>query len=47
MATKGPINRKTLKFGNKECKVTDLEPKIMLEKRIEQLKNKKTRANRI
>jgi hypothetical protein len=41
------INRKSLKFGNKECKVTDLEPKILLEKRIEQLKNKKTRANKI
>ena len=41
------INRKSLKFGNKECQVTDLEPKIMLEKRIEQLKNKKTKANKI
>ena len=41
------INRKSLKFGNKECKVTDLEPKILLEKRIEQLKNNKTRANKI
>ena len=41
------INRKSLKFGNKECKVTDLEPKILLEKRIEQLKKKKTRANKI
>ncbi len=41
------INRKSLKFGNKECKVTDLEPKILLEKRIEQLKKKKTKANKI
>ena len=41
------INRKSLKFGNKECKVTDLEPKILLEKRIEQLKNQKTKANKI
>ena len=41
------INRKSLKFGNKECKVTDMEPKILLEKRIEQLKKKKTRANKI
>ena len=41
------INRKSLKFGNKECQVTDLEPKILLEKRIEQLKNKKTKANKI
>tara|TARA_B100000579_G_C22502091_1_gene697468 strand:- start:67 stop:489 length:423 start_codon:yes stop_codon:yes gene_type:complete len=41
------INRKSLKFGNKECHVTDLEPQILLEKRIEQLKNKKTKANKI
>ena len=41
------INRKSLKFGNKECQVTDLEPQILLEKRIEQLKNKKTKANKI
>ena len=41
------INRKSLKFGNKECQVTDLEPKILLEKRIEQLKNQKTKANKI
>ena len=26
------INRKSLKFGNKECQVTDLEPKIYLKK---------------
>ena len=41
------VNRKSLKFGNKECQVTDLEPKILLENRIEQLKNKKTKANKI
>ena len=41
------INRKSLKFGNKECQVTDLEPKILLEKRIEQLKSKKTKSNKI
>ena len=35
------LQRKSLKFGNKECQVTDLEPKILLENRIEQLKNKK------
>ena len=41
------INRKSLKFGNKECKVTDFDPKILLKKRIEELKNKKTRSNKI
>ena len=41
------INRKSLKFGNKKCQVTDLEPKKLLEKRIEQLKKKKTKANKI
>ena len=39
------INRKTLKFANKSCKLTNQEPFILLQKRIEDLKKEKTKKN--
>ncbi len=39
------INRQTLKFANKSCKLTNLEPLILLQKRIEDLKKEKTKKN--
>lgn len=41
------INRKTLKFGNKICKLNNNDPKILLENRIEELKKAKTKLNKI
>ena len=41
------INRKTLKFGNKNCKLNNNDPKILLESRIEELKKAKTKLNKI
>ena len=41
------INRKTLKFGNKNCKITSKDPRILLENRIYELKKEKTELNKI
>ena len=41
------IKRKTLKFSNKTCSRTDSDPRILLEKRILDLKKEKTKANKI
>ena len=41
------INRKTLRFGNKNCKLDKNDPKILLEKRIQELKDEKTKSNKI
>jgi len=39
------INRETLRFSNKSCKLTNQEPFILLQKRIEDLKKEKTKKN--
>ena len=35
----------TLRFGNKSCKITNQEPFILLQRRIEDLKKEKTKKN--
>ena len=39
------IHRQTLRFGNKSCKITNQEPFILLQRRIEDLKKEKTKKN--
>ena len=39
------INRQSLRFANKTCKLTNQEPFILLQKRIEDLKKEKTKKN--
>jgi len=39
------INRKTLKFANKKCSLTNEDPLILLKKRIQELKESKTKNN--
>ena len=39
------INRQTLRFGNKSCKITNQEPFILLQRRIEHLKKEKMKKN--
>jgi hypothetical protein len=41
------INRSSLKFRNKKCSLTEIEPRIMLQRRIEEIKAEKTRENLI
>ena len=41
------INRKTLRFGNKNCKLDKNDPLLLLEKRIQELKEEKTKSNKI
>ncbi len=41
------INRSTLKFRNKKCSLTEIEPRILLQRRIEEIKLKKTEENLI
>ena len=39
------INRKTLRFSNKKCSLTNEDPMILLKKRIQNLKESKTKKN--
>ncbi|MFL2678791.1 MAG: hypothetical protein ACJ0GH_00220 [Alphaproteobacteria bacterium] len=41
------ISRQSLRFGNKQCTKTSTDPRIILEKRIIDIKNKKTKFNKI
>lgn len=41
------INRSSLKFRNKKCSLTEIEPRILLQRRIEDIKEKKTKENLI
>ncbi len=41
------INRSTLKFRNKKCSITEVEPRILLQRRIEEIKLNKTKKNQI
>ena len=39
------INRKSLRFGNKKCKITKQDPIFILKNRIQSLKKSKTKNN--
>ena len=39
------INRQTLRFANKKCSITDLDPLFLLKNRIEEIKKSKTKKN--
>ena len=39
------INRKSLRFGNKKCKITKQDPIFILKNRIRSLKESKTKNN--
>ena len=41
------INRSTLKFRNKKCTLADIEPFILLQRRIDEIKQEKTKKNKI
>jgi len=41
------INRSTLKFRNKKCELADIEPFILLQRRIDEIKQEKTKKNKI
>ena len=41
------INRSTLKFRNKKCSLTNIEPIFLLRRKIDKIKEKKTEANQI
>ena len=41
------INRSTLKFRNKKCSLADVEPFILLQRRIDEIKKEKTKKNKI
>ena len=41
------INRSTLKFRNKKCSLADIEPFILLQRRIDEIKKEKTKKNKI
>ena len=41
------INRSTLKFRNKKCTLSDIEPFILLQRRIDEIKQEKTKKNKI
>ena len=41
------INRSTLKFRNKKCSLTNIEPIFLLRRKIDEIKEKKTEANQI
>ena len=42
------INRSTLKFRNKKCSLADIEPLfILLQRRIDEIKQEKTKKNKI
>ena len=41
------INRSTLKFRNKKCVLSDIEPYILLQRRIDEIKEEKTKKNKI
>ena len=41
------INRSTLKFRNKKCALADIEPFILLQRRIDEIKKEKTKKNKI
>ena len=41
------INRSTLKFRNKKCALADIEPFILLQRRIDEIKQEKTKKNKI
>ena len=41
------INRSTLKFRNKKCALVDTEPFILLQRRIDEIKQEKTKKNKI
>ena len=41
------INRSSLKFRNKKCSLTTIEPRILLQRRIEEIKAIKTKENLI
>lgn len=41
------INRSSLKFRNKKCSLTKIEPRILLQRRIEEIKAIKTKENLI
>ena len=41
------INRSTLKFRNKKCELADIETFILLQRRIDEIKQEKTKKNKI
>ena len=41
------INRSTLKFRNKKCELADIEPFVLLQRKIDEIKKKKTEKNQI
>jgi len=41
------INRSTLKFRNKKCTLADIEPFILLQRRIDEIKQEKAKKNKI
>ena len=41
------INRSTLKFRNKKCALAEIEPFILLQRRIDEIKQEKTKKNKI
>ena len=41
------INRSTLKFRNKKCSLAEIEPFILLQRRIDEIKQEKTKKNKI
>ena len=41
------ISRQSLRFGNKKCTKTTTDPRIILERRIIDIKNIKTKSNKI
>ena len=41
------INRSTLKFRNKKCTLAEIEPFILLQRRIDEIKQEKTKKNKI
>ncbi len=41
------INRSTLKFRNKKCTLAEIEPFILLQRRIDEIKKEKTKKNKI
>ncbi|MBD22770.1 MAG: hypothetical protein CL572_03800 [Alphaproteobacteria bacterium] len=39
------INRETLRFGNKKCKITNVDPLYLLKSKIEDIKKSKAKKN--
>ena len=41
------ITRSTLKFRNKKCELADIEPFVLLQRKIDEIKKEKTEKNQI